>query len=124
MTSTQKLIKGTGGNVYINLERPNSSGLNHNERSSTSNSNYYNQTLTMTENPSLSTIQQTIKTEKRRKTSNKKNHSKEINKGQRKESNMTPTRSAKNFSPIMHYGKYCGIQNAASPKHLRVTNRH
>ena len=41
----------------------------------------------------------------------------------RKEGNMTPTRSAKNFSPIMQYGKYAGVQNAASPKHLRVTNR-
>ena len=78
MTSTQKLIKGTGGNIYINVERPNSSGLNHNDRSSTSNSNYYNQTLTMTENPSLSVIQQAVKAEKRRKTSLKKSSTKEM----------------------------------------------
>lgn len=39
----------------------------------------------------------------------------------RKEGNMTPTRCVKNFSPIMQYGKYSGLQNAASPKHLRGT---
>lgn len=41
MTSTQKLNKGTNG-ILINVDRPNSGGLNHNDRSSTSNSNYYN----------------------------------------------------------------------------------
>ena len=77
----------------------------------------------MTENPSLSVIQQALKTEKRRKTSLKKSHTKELAAKQRKDNNVTPTRSAKNFSPIMQYGKYSGVQNAASPKHLRVTNR-
>ena len=62
----------------------------------------------MTENPSLSVIQQAVKSDKRRKTSLKKSNTKELTAKQRKESNMTPTRSAKNFSPIMQYGKYFG----------------
>lgn len=37
---------------------------------------------------------------------------------------MTPTRNAKNFSPIMHYGKHNNMQqNSGSPKDIRVTNR-
>lgn len=42
MTSTSKLIKGSTSGHMIMIERPSTSGANFNDRSSTSNSNYYN----------------------------------------------------------------------------------
>ena len=78
MTSASKLIKSSGSHIYINVERANNSGLNMNERSSTSNSNYYSQTLHLTENPSLTLITEATKTEKRKKTSVRKSKTKEL----------------------------------------------
>ena len=70
MTSASKLIKSSG-NSYINVERATASNFNANDRSSTSNSNYYNQNLnSLNENSSLSIIKQVVaSTEKRKKTS-------------------------------------------------------
>lgn len=94
-----------------------------NDRSSTSNSNYYNQSLHLTDNPSLTLIQEANKKEKRKKASIRKNQTKETSAQHRKESNMTPTRGIKNFSPILHFGKYPNAPNAASPTYLGKQNR-
>ena len=71
MISSSNLIKCSENHVY-HVERHNNSGIYMNDRSSTSNSNYYNQSLHLTENPSLSLIQESTKKEKRKKVSIRK----------------------------------------------------
>ena len=117
MASTAKLA--TGLQPSIKVERLSvGNKAQPNERSSTSNSNYYNQTLAIAESASQAALG--AKTEKRKKGSGRKK--KEASARRKDRRNQTPTRSAKNFSPILQYAKLTSDHqaNVPSPKQYRA----